>query len=68
MLVDAGNLWPKSPFDKSAGTKKANCQRSNLRRTNSTEMKKNMRLKEAIEGGIRKLNDNPSQEKPSVTY
>jgi hypothetical protein len=62
MLVDAGNLWPKPPFGKNAGTKKTKCQSGNLRRTNSTEMKKYMRLKDEVRGRIRAVNDNTSQE------
>jgi hypothetical protein len=40
----------------------AKCQSGNLRRTNSTEMKKYMRLKDEIKGRIRATNDNSSQE------
>jgi integrase len=55
------------PSTKALGAKRK-CQSSNLTRTNSTEMKKQMRLKEAIKGSIRATNDNPSQENPRVTY
>jgi hypothetical protein len=68
MMVDAVNLWPKPPFGKSAGSKKTKCQSGNLRRTNSTEMKKHTRLNEEIKGRIGQINDNLSQEKPRVTY
>jgi hypothetical protein len=62
MLLDAGNLWPKPPFGKSSVTKKTKCQSGNLRRTNSTEMKKHTRLKEAIKGRTSAVNDTTSQE------
>jgi hypothetical protein len=68
MLADAGNLWPKPPFGKSAGSKKTKCQSGNLRRTNSSEMKKYTRLRDEIKGRIRAINDNSSQENPRVTY
>jgi hypothetical protein len=68
MLVDAGKLPPKPPIGKSAGSKKAKYQSGNLRRTNSTEMKKHTRLNEEIKGRIGQINDNLSQEKPRVTY
>jgi hypothetical protein len=62
MLADAGNLWPKPPFGKSAVSKKKKCQSGNLRRTNSSEMKKYTRLKEEIKGRMRAINDNPLRE------
>jgi hypothetical protein len=62
MLVDAEHLWPKLPFGKSAGSKKTKCQSGNVRRTNSTEMKKYMRLNETFKGRMRAVNDNTSQE------
>jgi hypothetical protein len=39
---------------------KTKCQSGNLRRTNSTKMKKNMRLKDETKGRIRAINDNSS--------
>jgi hypothetical protein len=47
---------------------KTKCNSGNLTRINSTEMKKHIRLKEEIKGTIRAINNNPSQEKPTVTY
>jgi hypothetical protein len=40
----------------------AKCQSVNLSRTNSAEMNKYMRLKEAIKGRIRAINDNTLRE------
>jgi hypothetical protein len=67
ILVDAGNLWAKPPFGKTLGAKDKMPKRQ-LEKESSTETKDHMRLKEEIKGTIRAINNNPSREKPRVTY
>jgi hypothetical protein len=61
MLVDAGNLWPKSPLDKRSGSNNKMPERQ-LEKDKQHGNEETYTSQRGIKGRIRALNDNTLRE------